>query len=138
MLTNRAVTLCVIYLILMSKLFYEEDRNQDFWCACEQVRAESRCTSIADIAAKAIYKPAKSFYLQPQVIVRIIRCQGKKLPKNTLSRELHLEILNRAEQIMRSEQLNLTQTAQIISDQPAPRFYISEATACGLYYKLLK
>lgn len=123
----------------MASLFYEEDRNEDFLQACESVRKEEGSLSISEIAAKAIYRKAKSFYIHPRVYIKIIRNDGNKLPKNDVSRELHIEVLKRAKEIMsQSADYTPAQIAKILIDHDAPRFYISEARAESLYYQLLK
>lgn len=123
----------------MASLFYEEDRNEDFLQACESVRKEEGSISISEIAAKAILKKAKSFYIQPKAYIKIIRNNGNKLPKNEVSRELHIEVLKRAKEIMtQNKGYTPAQVAKILVDQKAPRFYISEARAESLYYQLLK
>ncbi|GAB6123860.1 hypothetical protein [Dysgonomonas termitidis] len=122
----------------MANLFYEEDRNKDFLQACEAVRKEegTRLT-VSGIASKAIYKKAGSFYIHYRVYMKIISNNGNNLPKNEISRQLHTEVLKRAKEIMQQNNYTPAQAAKILSEQQAPRFYISEARAISLYYKLL-
>ena len=124
----------------MASLFYEEDRNEDFLQACEAVRKEEGVyLSISEIASKVILKPAKSFYLQQRIYIRIIRNNGEKLPKNEVSCELHKEVLHRAKEIMKLHpSYSPAKIAKILSEQEAPRFYMSESRAESLYYELLK
>ncbi len=127
----------------MASLFYEEDRNEDFLQACETIRAvkkdDGTYLSISEIASKVILKPAKSFYLQQRIYIRIIRNNGEKLPKNEVSCELHKEVLRRAKEIMKLHPgYSPAKIAKILSEQEAPRFYMSESRAESLYYELLK
>jgi signal recognition particle subunit SEC65 len=119
----------------MSVLFYREERDADFFNACETVRAGKHHLSVTEIAGEAIRMPAKSFYLHPREYSNIIRSRGRKLPQNSIKRELHNEILRIFKELsFRS----VSSAVKIISCQPAPRFYISESRASALYYRLLK
>ncbi len=123
----------------MASLLFEIERNEDFIQTCETVRKEEGFLSISEIAAKAIYRKAKSFYVDPRSYIKIIRNNGNNLPKNEVSKELHVEVLKRAKCIMSQyPEYTPAQIAKIIAEQEAPRFYISEARAESLYYKLLK
>ena len=124
----------------MAELFYKDDKNRDFLSACESVRIESGChMSVTDIVSRAIHRPARSFYLHPREYVKIIKAGGRYLPGNQIKRELHLEILRRADEIKsRFPNLKTREVARMIEDHEAPRFYISEKRAIYLYYELLK
>lgn len=124
----------------MAELFYREDRDQDFMNACEIVRQESDSNiSVSQIVSKAILTPAKSFYIHPREYANIIRKGKDSLPKSEASKELHIEIFNRYEVLkneypdLKDEELN-----KIISEQSAPRFYISQSRGIILYYELIK
>lgn len=124
----------------MAELFYREDRDTDFLNACEIVRQESESPlSVTQIASIAIKKTAKSFYIHPKEYANIVRRGKNKLPKSKASKELYIEILNRYNSL-KSELPNLKDEDiyRIISEQPAPRFYISESRGAILYYELLK
>jgi hypothetical protein len=122
----------------MATLFYEEERNADFLQVCETVRKEEGARlTVSAIASKAIYKTARSFYIHQRAYMKIIRNDGNNLPKNEVARQLHTEVLERAKEIMEQNNCTLAQAAKILSEQQAPRFYISEARAISLYYKLL-
>ena len=124
----------------MAELFYKDDKNRDFLSVCESVRIESGChMSVADIVSRAIHRPARSFYLHPREYSKIIKGNGRYLPVNRIKRELHLEILRRADEIKaRFPNLKTREIAGLLEDQAAPRFYISEKRAIYLYYELLK
>lgn len=124
----------------MAELFYKEERDRDFFRACELVRSKNISNiSVSQIISKAIIMPAKSFYLHPREYSNIIRGNRKNLPKNFIKRELHLEIICRCNAIkMENPELKISSVAKIIENQSAPRFYISERRAIDLYYELLK
>lgn len=124
----------------MAELFYREDRDIDFMNACEKVRQESsEHLSVAEIVRKAILQPAKSFYLRPREYGDIVRRAKKKLPKREVTKELYIEILNRYNTLreeypsLKNQDIN-----KMLSEQTAPRFYISEARGILLYYELMK
>lgn len=124
----------------MAELFYREDRDQDFMNACEVVRLESdRNMSVSQIVSKAILMPAKSFYIHPREYANIIRRGKDSLPKSDASKALHIEVFKRYEVLkdeypdLKDEELN-----KIISEQSAPRFYISQSRGIILYYELMK
>lgn len=124
----------------MAELFYREDRDIDFMNACEKVRQESsEHLSVAEIVRKAILQPAKSFYLRPREYGDIVRRAKKKLPKREVTKELYTEILNRYNTLreeypsLKNQDIN-----KMLSEQTAPRFYISEARGILLYYELMK
>lgn len=127
-------------LLIMAELFYKDERNRDFYRACESVRAENNSRlHVIDIVAQAILKPASSFFLHPKEYANIIRDNGQSLPKNSIKRELHLEILKRYQalkEIVPNSRPH--EAAKIISEQSAPRFYLSHRRAVDLYYILLK
>ena len=131
---------CIEIYVRMAELFYKDDKNRDFLSACESVRSEHRRhLPVANLVSLAIRKPAKSFYLHPREYVKIIKAGGRYLPGNQIKRELHLEILRRADEIKsRFPNLKPREVARMIEDHEAPRFYISEKRAIYLYYELLK
>ena len=133
------VILYVNHHIDMAELFYREDRDSDFFNACEQVRSEEANLSVSEIVSKAILRPAKSFYLHRREYSAIIRKNGIELPKNEIKKLLHLEILERYRQLKEeSPGIDVLDITKIIAEQKAPRFYISERRAEDIYYALLK
>jgi len=123
----------------MAELFYREDRDSDFFNTCEQVRSEDINLSVSEIVAKAILRTAKSFYLHRKEYSAIIRKNGKELPKNEVKKLLHLEILKRYKDLKaRNPDLKDYEIAHIISEQEAPRFYLSARGAERIYYDMLK
>lgn len=124
----------------MAELFYREDRDIDFMNACEKVRQESNeHLSVAEIVRKAILQPAKSFYLRPREYGDIVRRAKKKLPKREVTKELYTEILNRYNTLRKEyPSLKNQDINKMLSEQTAPRFYISEARGILLYYELMK
>lgn len=124
----------------MASLFYEDDRNADFIRTCEKVRQEEGAhLSVSQIVSKAILKPAQSFYVHINVYRRIIRNNGEKLPSNKVSRKLYQEVLKVAKEIQAEHpDLSQTEVARMLSDRPAPRFYISQARAINIYYDSMK
>ncbi|MDR0823890.1 MAG: hypothetical protein LBN74_02275 [Prevotella sp.] len=123
----------------MAQLFYREDRDSDFFNACEQVRNKETNLSVSEIVSKAILHPAKSFYLHRREYSAIIKRNGMKLPKNEIKKLLHLEILKRSRKIKNENPgIDIFWITKIIAEQSAPRFYISERRAEDIYYELLK
>jgi hypothetical protein len=123
----------------MAKLFYREDRDNDFFNTCEQIRNEGTNLSVAEIVSKAILRPAKSFYLHRREYSYIIKKNGSRLPKNGIKKLLHLEILNRYQKLKETNPgMDILEITKIIAEQPAPRFYISGRRAEDIYYRLLK
>ena len=123
----------------MAELFYREDRDSDFFNVCEQVRIEHGYISVSQIVAKAILKPANSFYIHRREYASIIKRNGSLLPRNEIKRLLHLEILNRFHEIKENNpDMCILDITKIISEQKAPRFYISQRRAEDIYYDLLK
>lgn len=124
----------------MAELFYREDRDMDFLNACETIRQESeQHLSVTQIASIAIFKPAKSFYIHPREYSNIVRRGKNNLPKNKVSKELHMEVLSRYEYLRdKYSELKDEDLYKMLSEQPAPRFYISQSRGIILYYELLK
>ena len=126
------------------ELYYQKERDKDFFEVCEAIRKESypEYISVDNIALLAIKKKAKSFYLSTKVCSNIINkvrfgCFDKI--KNNIKKELYLELWLRYIQIKRQNpEFNSMDCARIIAEQEAPRFYIAEHHATNLYYKLLK
>lgn len=133
------VFLCVNQNTYMAELFYREDRDNDFFNACEQVRGEEMNLSVSEIVSRAILRPAKSFYLHRREYSAIIRKNGIELPKNEVKKLLHLEILKRYQHLKNENPcIDILDITKIIAEQSAPRFYISERRAEDIYYALLK
>ena len=123
----------------MAELFYREDRDRDFFEACEQVRSEEKNLSVSEIVSKAILHPAKSFYLHKREYSSIIRKKGIPPPKSEAKRQLHQEILKRYQEIKENNpKMDIPEITKIIECQKAPRFYISKRRAEDLYYELLR
>jgi|GEM_PF-4902159 len=122
------------------RLFYEEERNEDFFNVCESIRKESGSyISVSDIVKKAIHHPAKSFYLSARACYVIIRRARHARPRLDAKYDLYTEIYTRHIELSKENpQMAVSQIARIISEQSAPRFYISAPRAMNLYYQLLK
>lgn len=125
-------------------LFYLDERNLDFHKACEKVRGRYKgiYLSVSEITRLAINTPAESFYLLPKECMKIINKAINNEPinlKHESKIELHKEIGRRYSQLSEEKpELKPYEIAKIISDQDAPRFYISEKTAKEIYYKMVK
>lgn len=125
-------------------LFYLDERNLDFYNACEKVRSKYKgiYLSVSEITRLAINTPAESFYLLPKECMKIINKAINNEPinlKHESKVELHKEIGRRYFQLAEENQgLKPYEIAKVISDQAAPRFYISEKTANEIYYKMVK
>jgi hypothetical protein len=123
----------------MAELFYREDRDVDFLNVCEQVRSEGKGLSTSDIVSKAILRPAKSFYLHRREYSTIIRKNGNRLPNNHIKRRMHLDILERYQNLKKNNpNMDASEGSKIIAEQSAPRFYISERRAEDIYYQSFK
>jgi hypothetical protein len=122
----------------MSRLFYGEDRDKDFYNACEQARKIFPHASTYKIIRLAVMSPAPSFYLHPRQYISIINNKNiRKFPVSKVRQELHLEIIRRYRGLAAPDKTQ-SETVSLIAAQPAPRFYISEKRVLGLYYKLMK
>jgi hypothetical protein len=123
----------------MAEMFYGRERDEDFYEACEQVRAAHPRLSVSEIARIASECEAKSFYLQAGVYARIIRSGGKPSPKNPARRALYAELLRRAAELRRPyPELKNGELSRMLSEQEAPRFYLSARRSADLYYALLR
>lgn len=129
---------------LINMLFYLNERNIDFYNACKKVRDKYKGNylSVSEITRLAILTPAESFYLLPKECIKIINKAINNEPINLRHEskiELHKEICRRYFQLSKENtELKPYEIAKIISDQNAPRFYISEKTAKEIYYKMVK
>ena len=126
------------------KLFYEEERDEDFLVACERVRRSRRgYASVASIAREALLQPAPSFYLSHRAargIIQEIARRGIPTLRSKSKTSLYEEVERRAAAIRaeRGESLSSGRVSRILIVQPAPRFYISGKHAIALYYRLLR
>jgi len=126
------------------ELYYQKERDKDFFETCESIRKENHpdYISVEDIVKQAINKEAKSFYLNIEIYARIInkvRCGCLNRIRHKMKKELYLELWNRYIEIKRQNpEYNSMDCARIIAEQKAPKFYISQKHAVNLYYKLLK
>lgn len=123
----------------MAALFYREDRDTDFINACEKIRHADSRLSVAEVVRRAILHPARSFYIHPREYANIIRRGWKKLPKGKASREQHTKILTTYEQLRKEHpELKEEELNKRLSEQQAPRFYISQSRGMSLYYQYLR
>ena len=121
------------------ELYYQQERNADFFNVCERIRKETDgYISVACIARKAVYCKAELFYLPAREIARIIRFKSKFEISSSAKVELYREIETRARVMNEGGNMSCETIARIIEIQSAPRFYITEARAISLYYELLK
>jgi hypothetical protein len=123
------------------ELFYSEERNTNFYNICEKIRKDTKeYMSVKDIASMAVRVPAESFFIslhQINIIIMEQRC-GKTPPKG-IKGELHKEIFKTYWELKKQNpSLCVNQIAKLIEEMPAPRFYMSNATATSLYYELIK
>jgi len=123
------------------ELFYSEDRNSNFYKACEKIKKETEgYISVQDMTSKAVETPTESFYIclhQINIIIMEQRCS--KPPPKGIKGELHKEIFRLYWEIKKQNPtLCVNQIAKMIEELPAPRFYMSKATGASLYYKLFK
>jgi hypothetical protein len=122
------------------ELYYQQERNNDFFSVCERIRKETKgYVSVEKIAIQAVYNKAELFYLPAREIAKIIR--GKKFDQNTKSpakAELYKELKRRYELLNPQGKTDCAVVSRMIEIQSAPRFYISESRAVNLYYQLLK
>lgn len=125
------------------ELYYQKERDKDFFEVCESIRKENHPDYISaeNIVSRAIEKEAQSFYLNIEIYARIINKvrRGCLSLRNEVKKELYLELWKRHIQIKRQNpEFNSMDCARVIAEQKAPRFYISPGSAVNLYYKLLK
>ncbi|MCL2650320.1 MAG: hypothetical protein FWD60_04735 [Candidatus Azobacteroides sp.] len=126
------------------ELYYQKERDKDFFEVCESIRKENNPNyiSVENIVKQAIIRESQSFYLNTEIYARIInkvRCGCLSKIRNNIKRRLYFEIWERYIQIKRENpKFNSMDCARIISEQKSPQFYISERHAANLYYKLLK
>jgi hypothetical protein len=126
------------------ELFYQNERDKDFFETCESIRKEygAAYISVDEIAEKAIFKEASSFYLKTEVYARIynkIKNWKAKPIRGKVKDDLYHEVLKRYKTILSDNpDMNAMEVARIIATQKAPRFYMSRMSARNLYYKLLK
>jgi hypothetical protein len=126
------------------ELHFKEHRDRDFFNVCEKIRKESGAyLSISGIARLAVYREAQSFYLSEKEYVKIFH-KARIYPrlascKFEIKNEMYREIRSRFLEIKyENPRLNHFKIAKIMSEQTAPRLYITERSAVELYYKLLK
>ncbi|MFT3994398.1 MAG: hypothetical protein QM660_08825 [Dysgonomonas sp.] len=122
------------------ELYFKEDRDKDFFEVCERIRKQNdEYVSVSDIALQAIGQPAKSFYLSDQRYSRIIKQKGNSRTKNLIKIEMHRDIYEKFNSLsVEYADLNTKGILKLLSESPAPRFYLSHSRATELYYELLK
>jgi hypothetical protein len=126
------------------ELHFKEHRDRDFFNVCEKMRKESGAyLSVSGIARQAVFHEAQSFYLSKKEYVRIFH-KARVYPrpascKRDVKNEMYREIRSRfLETKCENPRLSHSRIAEVISGQTAPRFYMTEESAVGLYYRLLK
>lgn len=125
---------------LAMELYFKEDRDKDFLEVCERIRKQNdEYVSVSDIALQAISQPAKSFYLSDQRYSRIIKQKGNRKTKNLIKIDMHRDIYEKFNSLSAEyANLNVREILKLLSESPAPRFYLSHSRATELYYELLK
>ena len=123
------------------KLIEEDNRNRDFYRACEEIIRHNKPQSVnvRETVRKALLSPAGSFYLSDGEIARILRSRMWEMPLNPVKLEMYKELCSRYRQLKALHPgQKIGQIARLIETQPAPRFYMSDAYAVRLYYHLVK
>lgn len=125
---------------LTMELYFKEDRDKDFFKVCERIRKQNGdYVSVSDIALQAINQPALSFYLSDQRYSRILKQRGNKKTKNLIKIEMHRDIYEKFDSLSAdNKNLSTKEILKMLSEIPAPRFYLSHSRATELYYELLK
>ena len=126
----------------MARLHFKQEKNLDFYNACEHVRSSHKgYLSTYQIACLAEACECSSFYMSAKSIKRLIwemntdRHKPSRFPHIT---EKHLEIYRRYKLLLSEHPGEaLPWYADKISYQPAPRFYLDVNYATILYYKLM-
>lgn len=122
-------------------LFFQDERDKDFYAACEKIRGQKCYLSTTEIAKRAVHAEAQSFYLSNRGCAKIINRikRGNIHTRSSAKRMLYEEIRRRYLLII-SEHPHLTsaEIARRINAEKAPRFYITESRAVDLYYLLIK
>lgn len=120
-------------------------RDIDFYETCERIRQEHNDNgsyiSVSNIAVLAVNQPARAFYISEgrcSDIIQLIHNRQGARSLVPVKEQMYREIEKRYK-VLHAEYptLNCTDLARVIIEQPAPRFYISEARAVSLYYELL-
>lgn len=127
------------------ELFYQEERNEDFFAVCERIREENNkkdsYESVTQIAQRAVMCEAGSFYISPNWIEKIVNSVRRGKPftaRSGAKLELYRDVEKLYKQLYaENPRIRMREIIDRISDAPAPRFYISEARAVSLYYELL-
>ena len=131
-------------------LCYKEERDKDFFEACQLVEKELN-NQIAQIPANrrgymisprciyttAILRPAKSYYLADAYQITKIYNKALQLSElpDTPRGALYADIRNEFSRLQTLyPDFTIKQIAEIIQDLPAPRFYFSENWAQMLFY----
>lgn len=120
--------------------FFLADRDRDFLRVCNRLRAEKGLYRLRDIASMARHEAAESFYVTTKHYVSIILAMRRGLPTPKHSSGLlYRDVFERYKKI-RSEHpdWSVTKIAEKIDELPAPRFYLSEAQATKILYRLYK
>ncbi len=126
----------------MARLHLKDEKNRDFYEACEDVRRNCKgYLSTKEIAFRGEEAACECFYMSKshmKFLIWQINTDRYVASKFSHIREKHMEIYNRYKLLL-SEHPDqpLSWYANEISLQPAPRFYLDKDYATILYYKLM-
>jgi hypothetical protein len=123
----------------MTGLYYREERDRDLFEAFERIRTGAgRGLSVPAAAALAVLEPARSFYLTPLTIRRHLRrAVGKGLSRvmrETMRAELYARY---GVYRLKRPGLTVSEAARMMETAPAPRFYLTAASAARIVYRML-
>lgn len=122
----------------MSILYYQDERDEDFFEVCEVLKKEYPSLGIRDIVLIAVNSPAKSFYIRKGEYRHIIRKGVRELPKNRFKREKHRAIIREHYRLTTLHpELYPHEINEMIYNRPAPKFYMSVPTGVRIYYNVL-
>ena len=126
----------------MARLHLKLEKNKEFYESCEKIRMAQTCyLSTKEIASRGEACACSCFFMSEGHIKRLIwemntdRHVPSKFPH---IREKHNEIYRRYKILLSAHPNELLSFyAEVISMQPAPKFYLDKDYAAILYYKLM-
>lgn len=118
-------------------MYYERERNADLYKTIMGVFSERNGMSFNDVFREAVRRPAKRFYVTPEVAAHVVSelMMGNAVRSSDTKRMMYEEIKNRVVSLMKTGK-SIKDACAIVVLQQAPAFYLSPNYAKVVFFKI--
>ncbi len=122
---------------------YEDERSRDIMRAYTELIQSCDVIYLPTFLRKLVNMPSKRFWVSAErasiVVSEIMRGKKPLLRMLPTKREMYMEIYNRIIKLKEAlPELSIYELAQIVVEEPAPKFYLTPGSAKVIIYRIKK